>query len=95
MKPEITQKGALYSCECNTCGATLFTHEWATYDHNGRRDAMENGTLACDECSRGRADAHAARLSMPGYLDCTDWLFGADPDALRAELLEMYGEADA
>jgi hypothetical protein len=65
---------------------------------------MEDGTLRCDECSRGRADAdtfgrladaHAARLSMPGYLDCTDWMFGDDPDALRAELLEMYGETDA
>jgi len=100
MKPETTQKGALYSCECAACGATLYSHEWATFDHNERRDAMEAGTLRCDECSRGRADAdtfgrladaHAARLSMAGYLDCTEWLFGADPDALRAELLEMYG----
>ena len=103
MKPEITQKGALYSCECNTCGATLFTHEWAMYDHNERRDAMENGTLRCDECARGfadadtfgrLADAHAARLSMPGYIDCTDWLFGSNPDCLRDQLDEMYGEAD-
>jgi hypothetical protein len=101
MKPEITQKGALYSCECERCGATLYTHEWADFDHNERRDAMEAGVLRCGECPRGRADAetfgrladaHAARLSMSGYLDCTEWLYGSNPDALRAELLEMYGE---
>ena len=100
MKPEITQKGALYTCGCERCGVNLFTHEWADFDHNERRDAMEAGTLRCDHCL-GRADpqtfwrladGHAARLSMPGYLDCTEWIYGGDPAELLDELTEMYGD---
>lgn len=53
---QTTQKGALYSCECAKCGATLYTHEWAHSDHNERRDAMQAGTLHCDQCCIGRAD---------------------------------------
>lgn len=103
MKPEITQKGSLYSCECNKCGATLYTHEWADYDHNERRDAMEDGTLRCDDCS-GHADPetfgqmsgsfHAARLSASGFLDCTGWTYGKDKEALLQELEEMYGTTE-
>lgn len=100
MKPEITQKGSLYSCECNKCGATLYTHEWADYDHNERRDAMEDGTLRCDQCSGltdpetfGQTEGRyfAARLSASGYLDCTDWAYGKDKEALLIEINEMFG----
>jgi hypothetical protein len=100
MKPEITQSGNLYSCECSKCGSTLYTHEWATGDHNERRDAMEAGTLHCDECS-GLADPEtfwqmegmyfAGRLSASGYLDCTDWLYGKNKEALMEDINAMYG----
>lgn len=100
MKPEITQLGALYSCECSKCGATLYTHEWADYDHNDRRDAMEAGTLRCEHCS-GLADPEtfgqtegryfAARLSASGYLDCTDWTYGKEKESLLIEINEMLG----
>jgi hypothetical protein len=60
-----TQKGALYSCECAKCGATLYSHEWAHVDHNERRDAMENGTLPCDQCN-GRADPETFGQCKPG-----------------------------
>lgn len=101
MQAEITQKGALYSCECAKCGATLYSHEWATWDHNETRDAMQAGTYRCDQCSIGRADpetfgqvpgAHyAGRLSMPGYLDCTDWTYSRNRRALLRELRDLYG----
>lgn len=100
MEIEIIRKGATYSCECAKCGATLFTHEWAFPDHNERRDAMENGTLRCDQCS-GRADPetftkdrdqYAGRYSAPGYLDCTDWSFDTNKRRLERELRDMYGE---
>jgi hypothetical protein len=55
MEIETIGKGATYSAECSKCGATMFTQEWVYDDHNERRDAMENGTLRCDECN-GRAD---------------------------------------
>lgn len=101
MQIELTRKGALYSCDCAKCGATMYTHEWADFDHNERRDAMGNGTLCCGECS-GRADpdtfrqvskhSYAARYSAPGYLDCTEWQYGANKRALRRELRSLYGE---
>lgn len=99
MKIEITQKGALYSCDCAKCGATLYTHEWATWDHNEQRDAMENGTLRCQDCG-GNADPetffkvprkqYAGRYSAPGYMDCTDWEYGSNKRRLERELRDMY-----
>lgn len=100
MQLQITRKGALYSCECRSCGATLYTHEWADWDHNDRRDAMQDGTLPCDECFRGSADpetfgplrsSYAARMTLPGYLDSTDWNYGTNLIALRRAMREMYG----
>lgn len=102
MQEEITRKGALYSCECAKCGSTLYTHEWADFDHNERRDAMEAGTLHCDVCS-GTADVetfhyngkhYAGRYSAPGYLDCTEWTYSKNLRALRRELRDMYGDVN-
>lgn len=101
MKIETTRKGALYSCECGKCGATLYTHEWAHIDHNERRDAMQTGTLRCDQCTIGRADPktckpsrgwYACRYSAPGYLDCTEWTYGTNRRRLEREVRDMYGE---
>lgn len=101
MELQTTQKGTLYSCECAKCGATMFAHEWADWDPNGRRDAMQAGTLRCDECSgmanpetfheHGRKH-YACRYSAPGYLDRTDWHYGTNRRALEREVREMYGE---
>lgn len=101
MELEITSKGATYCCDCAKCGATMYTHEWAYMDHNERRDAMENGTLRCDECVTGTADPetfrklrnqYAGRYSAPGYMDCTDWNFGTNKRELERELRDMYGD---
>jgi hypothetical protein len=100
MQLEMTQKGATYSCDCAKCGCTLFAHEWADIDNNERRDAMQAGTLHCDHCS-GLADPetfaslgrqYAARYSASGYLDCTDWHFGANKRTLAREVRDMYGD---
>lgn len=99
MEMEITQKGALYTCECSRCGATLYTHEWADWDHNERRDAMESGILQCHYCS-GRANPetfgpmkgkyYAGRMSAPGYLDCTEWEYATSLRVLKRELRSLY-----
>ena len=101
---ETTNKGALYSCECAKCGATLYSHEWADFDHNDRRDAMQAGTLRCDGCRAGVADPstfaeakparswYACRYSAPGYLDCTDWTYGRNRRALEREVRDIYGD---
>jgi len=100
MEIELLRKGALYSADCAKCGATLFSHEWADCDHNVRRDAMENGTLRCDDCC-GKADAstftklrkqYAGRYSAPGYMDCTGWHYDTNLRRLTRELRELYGE---
>lgn len=103
MQLELTRKGSLYTCECSRCGATLYTHEWANWDHNERRDAMQDGTLRCDDCSTGRADPdtfgpmkgkyYAARYSAPGYLDRTEWTYGTNRRTIVREVRSMYGEA--
>lgn len=102
MKLQVTQKGALYSADCNYCGATLYVHEWATWDNNEGRDALQAGTLRCDQCAHGTADPetfldhgrkhYAARYSAPGYLDCTDWHYGTNRRALIREVRDLYGE---
>lgn len=99
MQMFIYQKGALYCAECDTCGTTMYTHEWVNDDHNERRDAMEAGTLRCDECARGRATGfmylgrqYAGRYSAPGYMDCTDYSYSANKRKLTKELRDMYGE---
>jgi hypothetical protein len=100
MELDVTSKGATYSCECAKCGATLYTHEWADYDHNERRDAMQAGTLRCEHCN-GRADPetfhacgklYAARYSAPGYLDCTDWTYDSNRRRLEREVRSMYSD---
>ena len=102
MQFEITSKGALYCADCARCGATVFTHEWADFDHNERRDMMQDGSLACDECGRavdpetftdcGRQ--YAARFHMPGFLDCTEWHYGKNKRDLKSEVCEMYGDCE-
>jgi hypothetical protein len=98
MQLQITQKGRLYSCECAKCGTSMYSHEWATWDNNEMRDAMEEGTALCQHCG-GRADPetfwdcgmqYAGRYSAPGYLDCTDWTFDTNKRRLERELRAMY-----
>lgn len=101
MELQMTSKGHLYTCDCGKCGMTLCAHEWASCDPNEERDAMQAGTLRCTECT-GRADSrtfadlgtgwYAARYSLPGFLDCTEWSFGKNKRTLAREVREMYGE---
>lgn len=99
MELQVTQKGALYCAECSKCGMTMYSHEWATWDNNDERDALQDGTARCQDCG-GRADPatfmdcgqqYAARYSAPGYLDCTEWTFGKNKRALIREVRAMYG----
>lgn len=95
MELETTAKGVTYSVECTNCGGTFFTHEWAHSDHNERRMSMHDGSLRCEYCCVGHADPttfrrekdqYAARLSAPGYLDCTDWEFGTNRRELERQV---------
>ena len=100
MEIEVLRKGACYCADCDKCGMTLTAHEWADWDFNERRDAMEAGTLRCDECN-GRADAstftrlrnqYAGRYSAPGYMDCTPWEYDTNVRRLERTLRQLYAE---
>jgi hypothetical protein len=39
-----------------------------------------------------RRYGYLARMSAPGYMDCTDWIFGTNKRELMRELREMYGD---
>lgn len=103
MEMEILQKGTLVSAECPRCGAVAFAHEWADFDFNGKRDAMQEGKLNCDQCNHivdsttfhdlGRK-WYAGRYSAPGYLDCTDYEYDTNLRRLEKTLRDLYGEND-
>ncbi len=96
MEMEMTRKGSLVSCDCSHCGAPNYTHEWASWDFNEERDAMQAGTFHCGECGRPVGDVevwespsrnyYAARMSAPGYLDCTQWDYGTNKRNLAREV---------
>lgn len=103
MQLQTIRKGALYSADCAKCGHTCYTHEWVNDDHNERRDAMEAGTLACDECpgtvnketfTKSTRPQYACRYSAPGYMDATDWSYGANRRKLEREVRDLYGDTD-
>lgn len=39
-------------------------------------------------------DGYGARLSAPGYMDCTEWSVYSSESAAREALVEMYGNED-
>ena len=100
MEMQIFKKGALYSVECQRCGSTSFTHEWFHGDHNERRDLMEAGKLACDECDHAvdketfhfEGKQYAGWYSMPGYLDHTELMYDTNLRRLKKELKSLYGD---
>lgn len=89
----LTILGALYSAECADCGGPMHTHEWAHSDHNERRDAMQAGTLRCDDCG-GAVDAATfadCGRQYAGRYDCTDWQYGRNKRELARDLRATYG----
>lgn len=73
---------------CDVIGLTMNVHVDALLNYlEGTPDDPEE---LC-EVSTG----YLARLSAPGYLDCTDWSAHATEDEAREYLREMYGDDDS
>lgn len=105
MRPEITTKTAWYEID-GPCGveyveadmigeiedATVF--EDADDDSPNRdvppelADYCENRTF----WTIAQIDGFGARLSAPGYLDCTDWTVFPTLEEAEAHLVEMYDD---
>lgn len=69
---------------CDIIGRTMAVHVEALANYlEGKPDDPEE----CCDVSTG----WLARLSAPGYLDCTDWTAHKTEAEARAYLVEMYG----
>lgn len=53
-------------------------------------DAYDNTTCEC--AHEGRKPGWFARYSAPGYLDCTDTVYGSTPDEAACEAFALYGD---
>lgn len=97
MQMRVYQKGSLYSCDCERCGTTNYSHEWVS--DRVLNQPSEWAESRCQECggafdldtfqSLGRQ--YACRYSADGYMDCTDYSYSANLRTLKRELRDMYG----
>lgn len=95
MKPEI-YKGLYFAIE-TTCGTeivpadvigrTVGTHVEAFANY------LEGAPLDSEECAECR-EGWLARMSAPGYMDCTAWGAYASKEAAERALSEMYGDEE-
>lgn len=59
---------------------------------------MQDGTLHCPDCGHlvdpetftKTRNQYAARYSAPGYLDCTEWEYGANKRELLRRVRSIY-----
>ena len=80
--------------------ASLLEHQCIPLDDEFSEDANGacfdlqtycEGTIQTIEVVHG----YFGRYSADGYMDCTSWQFDVDPDALAADLDEMYGDDES
>ena len=83
MQPEITLKLYWYEVD-GDFGTEYFESSFVT-----AKEAREN-YFGNDVYSVERIKGHGARLSMPGYMDCTEWSVFDTAEEAAEYLLEMY-----
>lgn len=90
MQPE-TYHGHFQLVRNTSDGDILTPEEYA--EHRGNDDAAEAYGVTPEDVET--VFGWSARLSAPGYLDCTDWIgvFDTEDEALAA-LQEMYPDDD-
>jgi len=103
MEPEIFE-GIYVSLEDPDTGGTTFLPEedWDAREYASQlmerfqrdMERAQNHPEHRIRSARGEFEIHhgfLARLSAPGYLDCTDWIPCDSEEDARAELREAYG----
>jgi len=83
MQPEITRK--IKWVELESPYETWFVPQ---DDYNPAFWGEPGGTIK----EAGIVEGYGARLSAPGYMDCTEWGVFDTPEAAREHLIEMYCE---
>ena len=86
MRPEITEKQWWYEVD-GTQGTMFYSKEYCGCPMDARKEYP--GEVYSIEAYNG----HGARLSMPGYLDCTDWIVFDTEAGAAQHLLDMYYDA--
>lgn len=100
MKPEVCQCGA-YEVETSD-GTFIVPEDVVGYIHSQLLQTPDSKAKFFDYVSVSNsdeiedityhADAFIARLSMPGYLDCTDWTIHQSEKQAIEYLEELYGD---
>jgi hypothetical protein len=70
---------------CDVCGYA------GSAEAQDLRDYLEGKPDSADELVRSKT-GWLARMSAPGYLDCTDWTAHETEDEARAYLIEHYAD---
>lgn len=83
MKPQITSKQNWWKIDGSN-GTEYFPCEYF-----GRSDALEAYGV-CDADTVEEVSGYGCRLSMPGYLDCTDWIVFPTVAEAAQSLLDMF-----
>ncbi len=77
----------------NFAAGGVFTEDSSGWQHLVRALApYVEGSEIYSVCPES---GYLARLSAPGYMDCTDWSDHATEDEAREYLREMYGDDDS
>ena len=81
-------------------GLSLFVRNSESLDHSGSEQEKWNTKKAIAQYCEGEPESwenvqgYGARLSAPGYTDCTEWtVFDTEQEA-EAYLEEMYGDEE-
>jgi hypothetical protein len=89
MQRQVTRKMSWWQIETTAGTVFLAVEDIGTEpaDSSAFEDYCE-GQVQSWELIQG----YGARLSAPGYLDCTEWSVFDSPEEAEAYLQEMYGE---
>jgi hypothetical protein len=105
MKKEIN-KGSAYCVE-TTDGFELIPMDvvgdigLAGYIDSTDGDRFTSAVESLDDYVSGqvysieRVEGYLGRLTMPGYMDATDWVFGDSESAVSEMLDELYGDEES
>lgn len=91
MQKQITVKQSWWRVE-TSIGTEIVPADLVSREH-ADSSALENyceGQVRSWELIQG----YGARLSAPGYTDCTEWSVFDSPEEANAYLEEMYGDED-
>lgn len=88
MKQEIT--GLEHGFRVETTVGTWYVPSSVETDLTKLADYVE-GTIRAPEDVE-EVYGYFGRMSAPGYLDCTDWIFDETEAGVRSELAEFYGD---